>query len=304
MIGRKSAIAIAELYVSLFRQYHRPATSSGHSYYTVAYDRLYDFLFAEGYDPWFCNLARQAHNSHSTRPLQDLIMQLHTGETPLQATPNWTWDQRQHLGQVYLHNLGEDILSYWVHQSAESIQAQTDSLQKNLLRHLELDGYVYTQDRLLAPEKDVIDTEQEASLLRTLYSSLGLASQDAAFRFLDLSEEHYLAQRWEDAISNSRKFLEAVLQEAATLYSQRRDGSPLGQSVYESPSSVREYLEQAMLLEKKEKEAIAKVYGLLSHTGSHPYMAQNDQARLLRNLALTFCQFVLLRLRGALTQAA
>jgi hypothetical protein len=46
------------------------------------------------------------------------------------------------------------------------------------------------------------------------------------------------------------------------------------------------------------KEALAKVYGLLSHTGGHPYMAQNDQARLLRHLALTFSQFAMLRLRG------
>jgi hypothetical protein len=76
--------------------------------------------------------------------------------------------------------------------------------------------------------------------------------------------------------------------------------SPLSQSMYEKPVLVREYLENEGLLEKKETEAISKVYGLLSHTGNHPYMAERDQARLLRHLALTFSQFVILRLQGCM----
>jgi hypothetical protein len=63
---------------------------------------------------------------------------------------------------------------------------------------------------------------------------------------------------------------------------------------------VRDYLEQNGLLEGKEKDALAKVYGLLSETGGHPYMAQNEQARLLRHLALSFSQFAMLRFRGCL----
>jgi hypothetical protein len=54
------------------------------------------------------------------------------------------------------------------------------------------------------------------------------------------------------------------------------------------------------LLDTKETETLAKVYGLLSQTGSHPNMAFNDQARLLRHLALAFSQFVMLRLQGSL----
>jgi len=38
----------------------------------------------------------------------------------------------------------------------------------------------------------------------------------------------------------------------------------------------------------------------LSETGAHPYMAESDQARLLRQLSLTLSQFVLLRLEAAL----
>ena len=54
--------------------------------------------------------------------------------------------------------------------------------------------------------------------------------------------------------------------------------------------------------ETEEKEAIAKIYGFLSETGGHPYIANQDQARLMRHLALTFSQFVLLRLEGVCKQ--
>ena len=63
---------------------------------------------------------------------------------------------------------------------------------------------------------------------------------------------------------------------------------------------MRNYLEEEGLLETKEKEAVAKIYGLLSNTGGHPYMASNDQARLLRQLALTLSHFVMLRFDGYL----
>ena len=98
-------------------------------------------------------------------------------------------------------------------------------------------------------------------------------------------------------ISNSRKVLEAVLQQIAAVHSEKR-GAPLKAEVLERAARVRDYLEEAKILGKKEKDAIASIYGLLSETGGHPHIAHRDQARLMRHLALTFSQFVLLRFQG------
>lgn len=76
-------------------------------------------------------------------------------------------------------------------------------------------------------------------------------------------------------------------------------GTEIPEATFSRPARVREYLESSGLLESKEKEALSSVYALLSETGSHPYMAASDQARLLRHLALTLSQFVLLRLKGS-----
>jgi hypothetical protein len=115
-----------------------------------------------------------------------------------------------------------------------------------------------------------------------------------------LSAEHYENGKWDDSISNSRKFFECVLQETASKHSHAKKKFALPTATLERPVLIREYLEKEGLLETKETEAIAKIYSLLSHTGNHPYMAEKDQARLLRHLALTLSQFVLLRLQGSL----
>lgn len=98
--------------------------------------------------------------------------------------------------------------------------------------------------------------------------------------------------------------LEAVLQQAAIRFETGRVEGGLSAADLEKPVKVRDYLEHVGLLGQKEKEAVAKIYALLSDTGAHPYIAQGDQARLLRHYALTTSQFTLLRLRGALLGGA
>jgi hypothetical protein len=181
---------------------------------------------------------------------------------------------------------------------AGSRSEQPDS--QPLLRSLELDGYTYSGKQLHAPESDVLDVEEERGVLQELYSRLKLGESQTAFHHLALSEEHYVAQRWDDSISNSRKFLECVIAQVALTHSTSVAHATLDSKTLERPVAVRDYLESSGLLDAKEKEAIAKTYGLLSHTGGHPYMAESDQARLLRQMALTLSQFVLLRLKGML----
>lgn len=303
MISRKTSRTIAEVYAILFRQrkagQRRNVYPRSHTYYTVDTKKLYDFLYDSKYSAWFCNKARAIKSYSDTRPLKDFIMKLHTGETQHNATPNRSWEERRRLGQIYLVSLAEDVLNYWHNDYDSFYKKETTKYIEELAKRLELDGYTYENSRLLTPEEDVLDVQEEAGLLKTLFSTLGLDNQETAFHHLNLSEEHYLAERWDDAISNSRKFLECVLQEVAAAHSVHCRGTSLPENTYTRPVRVRDYLESEGLVEKKEKETIAKVYGLLSQAGGHPYMARNDQARLLRHLALTFSQFVMLRFRGS-----
>ena len=262
-------------------------------------DALYDFLYVNSFDAWFLNAAK-GKSPHHRRQLLEFVQRLHTGESLISATPEWSWKQRQVLGQRLLGDLASALVSARLNDGdfethGSSIREAVDQMR----RRLELDGYVYKDGILLIPEETVLDEEEEQGVLERLFGDLGLQERDVFDHHLRLSAEHYQNAKWDDSIANSRKVLEQVLREgAARLASVRSDDVNSGD--LDKPVRVRDYLERSGLLEQKEKEAIAKIYAVLSDTGAHPYIAHRDQARLLRHYALTTSQFVLLRLKGAL----
>ena len=193
-----------------------------------------------------------------------------------------------------------DLLNDWQEGVSQYHRAGIEAKVTRLQRTLELDGYLFRNGRLLRPEDDVLNAEEEAEVLETLYTSLALAEKNVAINHLKMSEEHYHAERWIDCITNARSFLEATLREVAAAHSQSIKGQSLPNETYKRPVNVRDYLNAEGLLDADEKKALADVYGLLSGKGSHPYMAEKDQARLLRQLALVLSQFVLLRFDGVL----
>lgn len=292
MISRKTAMAIADFYE---RKFTGKRTSD--SLAKVYKENLYDFLYENDYAAYFCNDAR---TNQWPRELKDWILKLHTGETLVKATQSWSWQDREKLGQRFLKDLSESVLNWYSENRSEWNRQAFDPRRDELLRRLELDGYVLRDRALFFTGGDVLNVEEERTLLHHLHTSLGLPDQEQTFQFLRFAEEHFVAGRWSDSIGNSRKFFEAVLSQIASTYSQRKLGTTLGDSVATRPVEVRRFLEDKGLVEKKEREAIEKVYGLLSHTGGHPYMAEDDQARLLRQLSLVLTQFALLRLEGAL----
>jgi hypothetical protein len=299
MISRKTTQTLAELYNSLFGSPRRDGY--GDYIFRLNTTQLYDYLFVNDYSAWFMNAAKGL-STIGERNLIEFIMKLHTGETLAAATANWDWKQRQKLGQQYLQNLSEDVIQKF----SDFLYASDTSkkLIQQLKTQLELDGYVFKDGRLLASESGVMDTGEEEGVIIHLSAKLGLPDVAQLKRFIDLSEEHYIAGRWEDSISNSRKALESILEQTAKVYHRARYRSDLSSSTLSSAESIRNYLKNEGLLEVKEKEAVTKVYAVMSDTGSHPYMAAQDQSRLMRHLALTFSQFVLLRLEGSLSRGS
>jgi hypothetical protein len=299
LISRKTTRLIAEAYECAFQQDRRAGSST---YNTIDIDKLYDFLFDNEFSGFFCNEAKKTYQYHSTRNFKEFIMRLHTGETLARGTPDWNWEQRTALGQSYLHDLAEAIIKYKSTLEA-GFHSQTIRAIDSCIVQLELEGYEYKNGTLLISEADVLDITEEVGTIENLYRELGLDNTETTFHHLSLSEEHYHNKKWDDSISNSRKFLECIIREVAATHSIRKKGAKLDSDIYSNQKSIRSYLEKEGLLEAKEREAITSVYGLLSETGGHPNMAESEEARLLRHLSLTLSQFVMLRLRGALAKA-
>ena len=295
MISRQAAVAIANAYVDRFSSTSKSSYSGTTE--KVHYNSLYDFLFENDYEAWFCNLAQK---NYKIRDLKEFFLRLHTGESISSSTKDWSWENRQKLGQRLLRDLAEDKLVWYEStRGTDWIWKMYSAKADELRRRLELDGYLFRDGKLLLQDADVLDVDHERSTLKILYQDAGLARASDAFEFLSLAEEHFVAGRWSDCISNARKFFELTVMEGARKLGAHKD-SLLDEVSLSRPATVRQYMEQEGLLEKKERESFDKVYGLLSETGAHPYMAESDQARLLRQLSLTLSQFILLRLRDAL----
>ena len=297
MISRATSLAIANVYTERFT--HVSSASHGGRTENVYRDSVYDFLYENEYEAWFCNLARAPIY---IRNFKDFWLKIHTGESISEATKNWSWQQREKLGQRLLRELARDHLRWFKQQDASAFWMKKDvKSSEELIRRLELDGYLYREGELLQPQSDILNVEEEKGILQSLFAKAKLARATDAFEFLKLGEEHFIANRWSDCISNVRKFFELTLQEGARALGQSRE-APLEEASLNRPVEVRQYLERQGIFERKERESIDKLYGLLSETGAHPYMAESDQARLLRQLSLTLSQFVLLRLEAALTK--
>jgi hypothetical protein len=164
-----------------------------------------------------------------------------------------------------------------------------------MIRNLELDGYKYDQGRLTLSEADVLDTRETADALAVLYADLNLAEKEMALKHLEASGEHYRAGRWGDCVGNARHFLECTLRNVAADFSTRHKASSLPERTFKSPELVRQFLRKEGLITRKEEEALCKIYGVISDAGGHPNMAENEHARILRQMALIQAQFVLLR---------
>lgn len=301
MISRRTTKTLSEV---LRRRFGR-TESGGRDW--VDWDRVYDWLYERDFDAPFCNAASHAaHNG--TRPFEQFVLRLHTGETiaKLRVGLNVSLELE---GQAYIRKLSEEILREADEKPALSgALASLEASMKNekrkraepLARSLELDGYVFRGDRLLHVESAILDVEKQHSALVDLARILPLGKLEVIEHHLELSETHYAAARWDDAIGNARKFLECCLQESAALWSTRILRRPLEGHVYESASEVRQFLLRQGLLSEVEFNTIRVTWGLLSATGNHPHIAANDQARMLRQVALIYSEFVMLRLKGAI----
>lgn len=295
MISRATSMVIASAYNERFTYVSRH--SGRGSVDKVYYNELYDFLYENEYEAWLCNLAKA---NLYVRTQKEWFLKIHTGESLVKATESWSWEQRQKLGQRLLKDLAKDHLIWYKQFEHDAFHKTTYGETANeLLRRLELDGYIFKDNQLFQQQEDILDVEQEKGALQVLFKSSRLARTNDAFEFLRISEEHFIAGRWSDCISNVRKFFELTLSEGARSLSKTL-GSTLSEDTLARPVEVRQYLERQGLFERKERESLDKIYGLLSETGAHPYMAESDQARLLRQLCLTITQFALLRLSSAL----
>jgi hypothetical protein len=293
MISRRSTLRIEHPYEVLFTEWAEWISAS-----FFDFQKLWEYLYEEEVEGWFLE---QIKSIEHARQFRDVVLGLHT-DTTLNAKSLHP-EVRQKIAQKILRQLADAVLKFCGPDLDSPIVKETDELilTRGLVRQLEIDGYVYRNNRLYQAESAVIPEEAEQSYLESLIVQTQFADPDPIIHHLKLSEEHFLSAKWDDSISNSRKVLDAILKQITERVYIAVEKKPAPIGLLKNAQQTREYLETQGLVTTVERETLDKTYGLLSVTGGHPYIAEKDQARLMRHLALTFSQFVLLRYQGFLS---
>src|ERR1700720_2240934 len=128
MITRKTARLVADACVAVF---------STENFY-LNFQELADFIYDEGYEPWFWNVFQ---TSNSRDLVRQRVMNLHTGNT-------FQWFNvvvvdPEKAGQEYLLRLAASILRFFEENPKELRHAEQQV--QSLRAHLELDGYIYVK---------------------------------------------------------------------------------------------------------------------------------------------------------------
>jgi hypothetical protein len=280
MISKKATNLLAEIYILEFTQTHGAKQV-----------KLYDFLYERNYDEPTLNSFKQSTPNSIKSNIQELQNTKIYGES----------------GQELLKKLSVDILQFLDSKRGKldtllfpHLSLPKEKLVSSFLYYLELDGYIFKNGKLLPIENSVINQQTEQTYLEVLIDSISLSNSKVIKHHLNLSEEHYSTGKWGDCISNSRMALEAILQQVADAIYVKKKGTNLPSNIFSTPRLVRDYFKNENILEDKEVEVIRTCYGLLSNTGSHPNMSEKDQARLMRNLALSLSQYALITYEGFL----
>jgi len=310
MIGRRATKELAELAFWRFAKTRNSGLGRADEHW-IHDGEVYEFFYEHGFSADFCNVVRFSLNSHH-RNYRDFVLKLHTGESVrlLEGKKDMPVEAAELAGQVCLRQIAEAFLRDFNEAIPEDdpVRAVIHQARRNKLRPfaaklvaaLELDGYTFRAEQLIHRESSPIDAEKHRDLLVEIAKDLGLVKIEVLEHCLKLSEDAYHAGRWDDCVSNARRAMESAFQECASSWERRANGKELSNDTYERAAEVRKYLQQAGLLNEKEQKALAASYGLLSDTGSHPNIAQSDQARMSRQLALILSEFVMLRTAGAL----
>jgi hypothetical protein len=283
MLRNRTVLAIYKLVGAVF-------VGTGRYGLHVQTEPLHEFAFAREYPEWFLMVSRDRGLIPDT--LKEIVLGLQDGRT-LQMLINAHPALAQAEGQAFLKRLAADLMQ------VDKVEYKTGNNlvreREHMVRCLELDGYVYRDGLILRSESEAEEVEEERGELATLYASLGLADAAIVVRHLADSEADYTAGKWWNSIGNARAYLEAVLKNVAVAWSNLPGSGALA-----SPNKaveVRMYLQRENVLTKKEEKLLEYLYGILSDTGNHANVPEQEHARVFRRFALGAALYVLLRFK-------
>ena len=225
-------------------------------------------------------------------PPQDFLPAIHDGAIPSYIRNRHTGPNRDDLiaGQRLLKVFSEVALRFGLDmpEHLPKVRVVADELRASL----EIDGYEFVSGHLVPATMKGITLQVEDDYLIRLIRSIALTNIDVVLHHHDEADETFVNRNWGSASAETRNFFVALLRglrDSAT----ERGGLP--SFAHGNDSHIIEDLHKHGLLTVEEKDAILKLWVLLSYSGRHVGIQDNQRARLIRLLVLGQAQWLCLK---------
>jgi hypothetical protein len=194
------------------------------------------------------------------------------------------------MGQVLLKVFSEVALRCGLHMPTHLPQVK--AIAEELRASLEIDGYELVAGRLVPATMKGINLQAEDDYLVHLIRSIAPANVEVILHHHGEADDTFVNGNWGAASAETRNFFIALLRglrDVATA----RGGVP--SFAHGNDSGLIEDYHRRGLLTAKEKDAILKLWVLLSYSGPHVGIQDDERARLIRLLVLGQAQWLCLK---------
>lgn len=195
---------------------------------------------------------------------------------------------------------GQKLLKTFIEVAARRGQSLPDhceearALTQGLLASLQIDGYELVAGSLVPAAFKGMDIQREDDYLIGLLRKLQPANLETIVHHHDEAEKAFANGVWGSASTETRNFFVAILRgmrERATA-SGKATSFTSG-----NDSDLIKNFETIGLLSEDEKDAVLKIWVLLSYSGPHVGIQEQDRAKLTRLLVLGMTQWLCLKFK-------
>lgn len=254
-----------------------------------------DALYQEGFDVHFLDHIEQRYYEDPSR----FLPHIHNGMISAFLNRNDGYgapapnDEDQAMGQAWLAGMIQVVVP-----KAESIPDHVGAptprrLSAELLLSLREDGFDLIGGKIVPAEMQAVDLQREDSYLIALIRSIGPANMEEIQHHHDESDRAFAHEGWGSASSEARNFLIAMLRGLREVATARGKVPAYKQPGKDGP--LIEDFKAIGLFTDEEKNAVMHVWVLLSHSGPHVGIKEEDSARLSRLLAIGMAEWIVLK---------
>lgn len=166
------------------------------------------------------------------------------------------------------------------------------AIAKEVLASLQLDGFDYVGGKVVPAALRGVDLQEEHEYLLRLLHDIKPPNIGLIAHHYKEADDTYSSGKWGSSSNETRNFFIAVLRglrDVATAH-----GAPVLNQPVSDKNLIEDY-ERIGFLTVEEKEAVLKLWVLLSYSGSHPGIQDTDRARLTRLLVLGLTEWLCLK---------